>query len=354
MFKRILILAVAGLLLISGLSTQAQDSDPLYARDYVPVANVELFEALDTLHIRATGTLTDSCDELLWDYQWTVGLNDTILFINLYRELRPEVTCAFQETPYEFTLPARDLIAEQIEAGGQFVLAVNNFMLRINLQSEGSTELPYALQLSRGAITVETFTLTPTENAMTVTLNGQMGCGYLISRIMRDYSNIDSGVYRVEAYMAIDPAMGCMTGEMPFTSTLETDATMTAPLNVNGFAFTPDASTDAAAMEQTYSITDMPVESAEALLAESMPPQVMLTVRGTTDGCNYPIQVVFDPQQEGNPFLSARVARVAPLDVGCPAIALEYTAQGSLPLLYQGEFSLLINGQPQEDLTITY
>jgi hypothetical protein len=350
MFKRILILAVAGLLLISGLSTQAQDSDPLYARDYVVVQNLAVFDALETIHIQATGTLSDSCDELLWEHEWTNG----VLFINLYRELRPEVTCAFQETAYEFVLPIDDLVEEQMEAGGQFVLAVNNFMLRVDWPMADSADLPYVLQLSRGTVTVETFTLTPTASAMTVTLNGQMGCGYLISRIMRDYSNIDSGVYRVEAYMAIDPAMGCMTGEMPFTSTLETDATMTAPLNVNGFAFTPDASTDAAAMEQTYSITDMPVESAEALLAESMPPQVMLTVRGTTDGCNYPIQVVFDPQQEGNPFLSARVARVAPLDVGCPAIALEYTAQGSLPLLYQGEFSLLINGQPQEDLTITY
>jgi hypothetical protein len=354
MFKRICILVVTGLLLISTVGTQAQDNLPLYARDYVPVEAVEWFTELDTLHIRATGTLSDSCDEVLWDHQWTVGLHDAILFINLYREVRPEVTCAFQETPYAFVLPVQDLIAEQIAAGEQFVLVVNDHMLRINWPEADSTELPYALQLSRGSITVETITLTPRDTAMTVTLEGEMGCGYLVRRILRDYTNIDSGSYRAEAYMAIDPAISCVTGVIPFTSTLETDATMSTPLNVNGFLLTPEVMTDVEPMEQTYSITDMPVDSVEALVAESMPPQLMLTVRGITDGCDYPIQMVIDPQQEGNPFINARVARVAPLAIACPAIALEYSAQGSLTFTYPGEFTLVINGEERETITAAF
>jgi hypothetical protein len=333
MKTRMIALLLAGLLMMTGALAQAGD-DTLYPRQTVPVATIELIDTLDAVTLRATGTLSDSCDEVMWAWAWS---ND-VLFIDLYREIRPEVACAAVETPYEFVVPIESIIAEHFADPAMFVLVVNERMLRVDWQPGGS-DLPYTLQLSEGTVRVETVSRT-TDG---LRLTGQMGCGYMVARVVQDWTQPEANVYTVEAYMAIDPAMACIAGIVPFDITLATDAPEGAQFVVNGFVMPQDFATEG--VGQVYSIMDLPVDAVETAVMESFPPQLALTVRGTTDGCDFPVQLVFEPLLEGYAIITARVARVAPLAIACPAMVVEFTANGSLPVPTPDEYILIVNGE---------
>ncbi len=335
MMKRMIALLMAGLLMMTGALAYAGDDTP-FPRQRVPVATVEIIDTLDAVSVRITGTLSDSCDDLMWAWAWS---NDS-LFIDLYREIRPEVACAAVETPYEFVVPIETLISEHFADPAQFVLVVNDFMLRVDWQPD-SSDLPYTLQLSKGTVRVETVEQT----AGGVRLTGQMGCGYLVARVVKDWTQPEATLYNVEASLAIDPAMMCIAGFVPFEVTLE--AAHTPPqaesYAVNGFVLPREFVTDPPG--QVYGIMDMPVDEVEFTLQESFPPTLNLTARGFTDGCDFPIQVVFDPILEGLPYISARVARVAPIAIACPMMAVPFTVSGSITVPTPGDYLLLVNDE---------
>ena len=336
MNPRMIALLLAGLLMMTGALAQAGD-DTLYPRQNVPVANVEIIDTLDAVTLRITGTLSDSCDELMWAWAWS---ND-VLFIDLYREIRPEVSCAAVETPYEFVVPIETQVNEHFVDPAQFVLVVNEFMLRVDWQAEVRTSnaLPYSLQLSKGTVRVDTVSRT----ADGVRLTGEMGCGYLVARVVKDWTQPEANLYRVEAYLAIDPAMMCIAGFVPFDVTLPTDTPEGALYNVNGFMMPTEFGMEAAG--QSYSIMEMPVTDVTSTIQESFPPQLALTASGTTDGCDYPVQLVFEPLLEGYSIITARVARVIPVGIACPAVAVDFTASGSLTVPTPGEYTLIVNGE---------
>lgn len=327
--KRVIIPLLVGVMMMAGGLVQAGE-DTLFPRQKVPVETIEIIDTLDAVTLRAAGTLSDSCDTLMWKWAWS---NDA-LFIDLYREIRPEVTCAAVETPYEFVVPIESLIAEHFADPAQFVLVVNDNMLRVNWTS--ADELPYTLGLSRGTVHVETASRT----ANGIQLNGQMGCGYLVSRVVKDWTQPEASVYHVEAFLAIDPAMMCIAGFVPFDVTVPTDAPIESFYTVNGFVMPQEFALGG----QSYLIMDLMVTGVSWIMLESFPTQVALTVSGTTDGCDFPAQLVFEPILEGLPYITARVARVAPLAIACPAVLVEYEVRGSLPLTTPGEYTLLING----------
>ena len=127
MFKRLFALLATGLLVSMAALAYASD-DPVYPRQSVPVAEVEIRDTLGATTFFIRGTLPDSCDAVMWAYQWS---NDA-LFIDLYREIRPEVICAAVETPYQIVLPLQTLIDERVNAGEQFIMVINNLMLRLD------------------------------------------------------------------------------------------------------------------------------------------------------------------------------------------------------------------------------
>lgn len=329
--KTIIALLITGLMLMTGAMAYAGD-DTMFPRQAVPVANVEIIDTLDAVTLRITGTLSDSCNDLMWAWAWS---ND-VLFIDLYREIRPEAACAAVETPYEFVVPVETIIQEHFADPAQFVLVVNDFMLRVDWQP-GTSELPYALQLSKGTVRVDT--VSRTEDA--IRLTGEMGCGYLVARVVKDWTQPEANLYRAEAYLAIDPAMMCIAGFVPFDISLAVDAPFEALYNVNGFVMPGEF----AVVGPSYQIMDMEVLNVVSTVQESFPPQLALTVRGTTDGCDYPVQLVFEPLLEGYSIITARVARVAPLGIACPAVAVDFTASGSITVPTSGQYTLIVNGE---------
>jgi hypothetical protein len=336
MLKRMTALLLLGLLTMTGALAQAGE-DTVYPRQSVPVANVEIIDTLDAVTLRIAGTLSDSCDDLMWTWAWS---ND-VLFIDLYREVRPEVACAAVETPYEFVVPVETIIQEYFADPAQFVLVVNDFMLRVDWQAIGSApdDLPYNLQLSKGTVRVDSVART----ADGIRLTGEMGCGYLVARLVKAWTQPEASLYRVEAYLAIDPAMMCIAGFVPFDVMLPSDAPDGALYNVNGFMLPTEFGSEAAG--QSYSIMEMPITDVTSVVQESFPPQLALTVSGTTDGCDYPVQLVFEPLQEGYSIITVRVARVAPVGIACPAVAVDFTASGSLTVPTPGEYILIVNGE---------
>jgi hypothetical protein len=217
-----------------------------------------------------------------------------------------------------------------------FVLVVNDRMLRVDWQPGGS-DLPYTLQLSEGTVRVETVSRT----ADGVRLTGQMGCGYMVARVVQDWTQPEANAYTVEAYMAIDPAMACIAGIVPFDITLPTDASEGAQLVINGFVMPQEF----AIVGPTFQIMDMEVLNVVSRVMESFPPQLALTVTGTTDGCDFPAQVVFEPLLEGYSIITARVARVAPVAIACPAVMVTYEVSGSTAVATPGEYILIVNGE---------
>jgi hypothetical protein len=332
MHKRMFVIMTTIALLMSMAGWAAAGDDTMPPRQSVPVANVEIRDTLDATTFFITGTLPDSCNELMWAYQWSNGA----LFIDLYREVRPEVACAVVETPYEFVLPLETLIDEEIEAGEQFVMVFNNFMLRVDWVEQGS--LPYSLQLSRGTVRVETINIS--EAGDSIRLTGQMGCGYLIARANKDWAMPEASVTQVEAYLAIDPAMMCIAGFVPFEVSVPSPLTDSSVYSVNGFMLPQDTTRGEGAV---YVISDMAVDAVNTAILESFPPQVSLTARGITDGCEFPIQVVIDPIAEGSTFITARVARVQPLGIACPMMAVPFEVQGSMPVFTPGEYTVIVN-----------
>lgn len=85
------------------------------------------------------------------------------------------------------------------------------------------------------------------------------------------------------------------------------------------------------------------VTSADALILESFPPQVTITVTGYhSDGCNYP--AIVDQRQEGNHF-TVEIYREVPLAAMCPAVQVDYEV--SIPLgtfEESGTYTVDING----------
>ncbi len=74
--------------------------------------------------------------------------------------------------------------------------------------------------------------------------------------------------------------------------------------------------------QSTMPVT-MSIDSVTAMILESYPAQINLNVTGYHDGCEYPVLV--EQRREGNDVY-VTVYRDMPLNVMCPAIAIQYNS----------------------------
>jgi hypothetical protein len=85
------------------------------------------------------------------------------------------------------------------------------------------------------------------------------------------------------------------------------------------------------------------IENAQALVLESFPAQISLTVKGYhPEGCDFPVQV--EQTREGN-HVTVQIYREVPLTVVCPMILNPYEANIHLDGTFEsGTYTIDING----------
>lgn len=84
------------------------------------------------------------------------------------------------------------------------------------------------------------------------------------------------------------------------------------------------------------------IDSVDALILESAPPQINLHVTGyQPDGCTFPVQV--EQSQEGN-TITVRIFRVLPPDIMCTMQLVSYDETIPLGSFESGEYSIDVNG----------
>jgi hypothetical protein len=294
------------------------------------------------------GTLSDSCD----NPQTIIQRSGVALFVDVYRELDPAATCAMQETPFEHRFALPQLLEVDENMLPVSALIVNDYWLRVDMPTgvEPSSDfVPYTLQITKANVKVNEISLERTEaNTQTVTLRGEMPCGYLIARAYPSWTEM--GVYSVDAYIGVDPALSCMAGNMPFEVVLPTEADPSQMFMVNGFMVVTDPAISTAT--QDFIINDLAVDNYDVLILESFPPQISVSVQGFRDGCEFPIVVV--PTVYGG-VLEVRVGRVAPAMTACTMQAVPFEATGTFMLsadFESGTYPVYINGERRDDVQL--
>lgn len=112
-------------------------------------------------------------------------------------------------------------------------------------------------------------------------------------------------------------AMTCLAGEVPYETQVEVS---TLPLVVDGQRYTPDFS--AQADEGNLMRVDHVIENVEAVVLESYPMQIQLTVTGyQPDGCRLP--VIVEQQRVAN-TVTVHIYRTMPEGAICPMMIMEY------------------------------
>jgi hypothetical protein len=139
------------------------------------------------------------------------------------------------------------------------------------------------------------------------------------------------GVWDQEGQMMLEVfnliPINAMCQRVTREETYQIDDLMFYALSVNGVNLPHNTMTVEAAGEYTYIIQPMGIESVtgEWVTDETGQRAVNITVKGYTDGCEFPIQIV--PGHPVDNVYTVQVVRVAPADTACTMIAREFTAE---------------------------
>jgi hypothetical protein len=352
MLKKAIIISV---LLGSMLMTQAQQNpqepmNPMNVRMNYAVDSIELVNGAEGYDLIIRGILPDDCN----DPKTSVQRSGATLFVDLYRDTVPDRACIETVTNYEHRIALPELTQLDADATIASVLAVNDFWVRLSMpmiEPGQGTELPIPnmFQLGKDNLNVNEVTLVRNENNLqTVTILGEMGCGYLVARAYP--SPMITNLHNVEVFLALDPMIRCITGSAPFEITLNPEALFDASFNVNGFIISPDPTISSNI--QNFAINEVNVESYTATTQFTFPPTVSFEISGTRDGCEFPIEAV---PSFLNDVVELRVARVMPLNTPCTRIAQPYQTTTALVLpadFQSGSYPLVINGEQRGDIQL--
>jgi hypothetical protein len=352
MLKKVIII---GILLGSLLMTQAQQNpqnpmNPMNVRMNYAVDSIELVNGTEGYDLIIRGTLPDDCNEP----KTSVQRSGATLFVDLYRDTVPDRACIDTVMNYEHRIALPELTQLDADATIASILAVNDFWVRLSMpmiepMQGAELPIPNMFPLGKDSLKVNEVTLERTpDNLQNVTIRGEMGCGYLVARAYS--SPMITNLHNVDAFLAIDPTIRCITGSAPFEITLNPEALFDASFNVNGFIISPDPAISSNV--QNFAINEVNVESYTATTQFTFPPTVNFEISGTRDGCEFPIVGV---PSFLNGVIELRVARVMPLNTPCTRIALPYQTTTALvlpPNFQSGVYPLVINGEQRGDIQL--
>jgi len=319
MFKKWLsILCLMGGVVGAGLAQDTtREANPIL-RSVNPVASVELIQDGENYELVVKGDLPDGCDFPTITNTERVGRT---WFVDLYREVPFGVMCPAMLQSYEQRLDASSLF--ELDANGMpiAIIVVNGKIFGVENTALDEAFAPVLTDLwVRGPLPYERISITHTEQGdMSITLAGTLtdGCAIPVYRAVPDWQN--EGFTNVEAYTAISLNAACAQVLTPFEATMTTPAFQSLAINGVSVPFDPTQSK----ATQEFVEQPLPITSATYEWVEGFQPNLKITVTGTIDGCEFPIQMVPQPPVDNSYMI--KVVRVVPSDTVCTMIAREFS-----------------------------
>lgn len=324
MFRKILIACLLMLTLTS--LAQAQLGEPV-TRVYPTPDSAEVVLGDDGgLVLVVRGTLPDGC-ELETVIETERG--GAAWFVDMYREWPDDMVCPAILQSFEESIDASALLEMDDNATLPMVIIINGKIYGVNhaqIGGEGQAPAPMLDEYwVRNDIALQSITFVQhTDGSADLAFDVQFtdSCPQLVYRA---YGVWDSeGLMMLEAYTIIP--INAMCQRVTRDESYLIEGLMFYNLSING-VIVPHNTVTTEAGDYTYLIQPMGVESATAewVALDDGQRAVRLTVKGYTDGCDFPIQVVSSHPVDNDYIV--HVVRTTPADIMCTMIAREFTAE---------------------------
>lgn len=343
MLHRIVSIGLLLAALTSATFTQAEErrSEPFRRYDHV-VQAVELVQTEGgDLELVVSGFLVEGCDTSTIIKSEITGVS---WIIDLYRQVPFDENCPMYYVPLKFEehLDASFLTGPDTDSTtATQVIVINGNIYGFEMAGDDTTLPTLSENFVRGDLPYTHITTRHTaEGTMEIKLTGVLsdGCQMPVYRTYEDWHN--PGFAVVDAYTVFNIAASCLQAEVPF------EVVMTAPvfetLTINGISVPFDLAMSAET--QTFVKQRLQVDQATAEWAEGLLPNIKVTVTGTVDGCEDPIQLAQQPQVD-NTFM-IEVVRVIREGQACTMIARAFTQEIYLApdMTLEAPIAIFVNG----------
>lgn len=312
--------------------------------DYSPETGLKLLLTLSQ---------PDGCEFPL-EVTQTPGDVPNVLFVDAKRpeEPMPDVVCSSDPVVDEIEVEVDAEVTEAALAESEtteFYVVINDifgYSLPLTGTDQRMIEPPVALE--RQDVGIDSVTMEARGGEYVLVIKGMHLTTCLLPDITRQ--TVKGDTIKVEIFQLAVPGARCpqtliapyYNGEITLQVPEETIMAGSYVVDVNGYQFTYDFDLQAQGAEVQVIRADTIIESAEVLVLESFPPQLMLNVKGSQpDGCDYPVQI--EQNQEGK-TITVHIFRELPMDIMCPMILREYEASIPLGSLDPGEYKIDVNG----------
>lgn len=331
------------ILLLAVLPTAAQDepvSSGSMQTDFPPDA----LHVLDVT-LSADGILdveaehTDGCE---YPVEIEQRFENGILWIDLIRlDEMTDNTCTSEPVPVTFSISLDEPIEDS-----ETLLVVNDFAARVDLSDPAAPQIVPQVRLPMQIDSIELRYDEGADNPYTLYLAGQhpTGCeAPVIEDVEIADSTINVQVYKVQSPEAKVCPMILLMYENAIP--LEGEFFGLVGINVNGesILYDVDRNTAVADDDPYYMKVEHVIETVDAMILESFPPQISIHVVGyQSDGCEFPVQV--DQRREGNEVF-VQIYRRLSIATTCLAVIVPYEANINLGSFEMGEtYTIHVNG----------
>lgn len=334
--------------LVLSLTMTAAAQEATSARVPHVIDSVEMIEYDEgTLTLQIMGHQTDSCETLVIVEQERIGY---AVFIDIYREIPPFVTCEVKDVAYE-----TEITLEEAFDGHNLLVVINDSAALIHylsnnlgnvsdyLSDEQAEPNPPLLNESQPRldllkyepVQIESMGLYTAGDGIYLRAAGiyQSGCGGGSTFVRQQKHAAGYFVDIVEVRLGGDicPFMARL-----YDANILIVISEELPVSVNGQLVEAQM-----ANLPVRSLTL--IDSVEVLILESFPVQLNLVVKGShPDGCELP--VIVSERREGN-LIQVEIFREVPIAAICPMILLTYEETISLKGSYEpGKYQIDVNG----------
>lgn len=303
----------------------------------------------ERITIEVTGQQGDLCEfEVMTSLEYVDGWFN----IEVYRELPANIRCMAGTIPYQetFTYTAEDGFG--LGEGANIAFEVNQYFALIEYSSPEDTDSPIQLEVmpaTRADAVVNDVMPIMDEDGLRLTGFGYYASGCeLPNRITQE---LEAGirVVTVEIYEAVGEEMPCpriirnfelsipLEGDYP-------DGRYTYAVNgvVGNFTLMEGELMPERPMN-SGSTVDHIITNVEVAIAESFPPQLILTITGNQpDGCETTVQVDTTIDADAGE-INVHVYRTLPPGIMCTAVILDYQETVNIGQVQPGMYTLRVN-----------
>jgi hypothetical protein len=345
----------------------AQRGDPRRAEPREPrVLSIDrvstAYDAETGLMLNIAATQVDGCDfPLVVTTQ--PGNVENAVFIDIKRDTAALTNkpCVSEPVPVELQVQLTAETLETVLAQPDFdmlYLVVNDAYFRLPITREGEAPTfgePESLLRQDVGIDMASIEPGEAEGEFVLVAAGMHPTTCMGPDLVRQ--SIDGGTLKIEIFKLVpnlNPMKECpqtllpptYEGRIPLNLSTETETVELRGsflVDVNGYQFTYDFDTQTQGEGRIAPFrVDTVIESAEVLVMESFPPQLMLNVKGyQPDGCQFP--VIVEQSQEGN-TIYVSIYREVPANVRCTMNIVPYEDSINLGSFEPGQYTIDVNG----------